>query len=187
MGLFGVFGKKKASAPQSGEAVKKDYGLVEIQTRSERWSEDFTLMCDTDDQVPYARRCLEYFDALPDDMEKRLKTYLWRYYKDYEEYYQEDFGEDAVISEDEIFDHVEIGSLIVGSDCRQDRIEFSVDGNCDWEPEHGLEVTISDGAILYVGPFEDYGPNSERLAYALEHYGFYDPDAYPIMNYADKE
>ena len=187
MGLFGVFGKKKASATQSGEAVKKDYGLVEIRTRSERWSEDFLLMCETEDQLPYAKKCLAFLDDLPADLEKRLAKYLWRYYKDYEDDYLIEFGEDAALTEDQIFEHVEIGSLIVGNDCRQDRIEFHLDGNCDWEPEHGLEITISDGAILYVGPYEDYEPNSERLEYALEHFGFYDPDAYPIMNYADKE
>ena len=54
-------------------------------------------------------------------------------------------------------------------------------------PVNKDEITISDGKILYVGSFDDYPPNSSRLSYLLEHYGYYDPDADPSMNYADKE
>ena len=93
----------------------------------------------------------------------------------------------GVVDESTVFDFVRIKSVIVDDDCRQDRIEFHVEGSCKWEIEHGLEVTISDDRILYVGGFEDYGPNSDRLKYIIDKYGFYNPDIDMNMNYADKD
>ena len=68
----------------------------------------------------------------------------------------------------------------------QDRIDFHIEGSCKWDIEHGLEVTISDDRILYVGEFEDYGPNSNRLQYIIDKYGFYNPEIDMNVNYADK-
>ena len=125
---------------------------------------------------------------MPVEMEQRLKKYLYRYYEDVASWIDEEEVEEiGPIGEETVMEHIRIGSVIVGDSCRRDRIEFHVEGSCDWEPEHGLEITISDDKILYVGPYEDYDPNTQRLSYALEHYGYYDPDADPIMNYADKE
>ncbi len=47
-----------------------------------------------------------------------------------------------------------IHSVMVDNNCRSDIVEFHVEGSCDWEPEHGFEITISDGKILYVGSFD---------------------------------
>ena len=44
-----------------------------------------------------------------------------------------------------------------------DKIVKIIEGACKWEIEHGLEVTFSDGEIIYVGGFGDYGPNTSRL------------------------
>ncbi len=165
---------------------KTDWG-VDAKTASEKWEKDFTLTCDTEEQLPYAEKCLASLDAMPADMERRLAKYLFRYYKDYEQYYEEDEIAAMGITEDNVLDHIRIDSLIVDDDCRQDRIEYHISGGCEWEEEHGLEIAISDGKILYVGPFEDYSPNSERLQYALDEWGYYDPHADPSMNYADKE
>ena len=205
MGLFDGFKKDKApkqSLPKRDtiehgdirtdmgiirDVIEYDYGMVTGKVKSKQWGDNFKLVCDKKEQFLYAQKCLLYLDSMSSDMEGRLMTYLWRYYKDYEDFYKEDYGESAFLFENEILEHIRIGSVIVGDSCRQDRIEFHVEGSCDWEPEHGLEITISDGKILYVGPYEDYDPNTERLSYALEHYGYYDPDADPIMNYADKE
>lgn len=91
------------------------------------------------------------------------------------------------IDENNVLEHIHIGSVIVEKECRTDRIEFHVEGECDWEPEHGLEITISDNRILYVGPFEDNGPNTERLQYQIKQYGYYREGDGPKMSYVDKE
>lgn len=168
------------------EITENSYG-VEGRTTSKKWCSDFSLMCSSREQLPYAVKCLEYLDDLPEDVEKRLAKYLYRYYKDFEEYMDEDEIREMGVTEENVFEHVRVYSVIVDDNTRQDRIEFHTEGGVDWEPEHGLEFTISDGKILYVGPFDDYPPNSSRLAYALEHYGYYDPEGDMQMNYASKE
>jgi len=165
-----------------------EYGIVEGKTDSLKWGKDISLMCDTKEQLPYAEKCLAYFDFMPNEVELKLIKYLLRYFMDYkQDMDQEELEELGAINEENILKHIQIGSVIVDNECRKDRIEFHIEGGCDWEPEHGLEITISDGKILYVGPFEDYGPNSSRLRYALENYGYYVPDADPKMNYVDEE
>ncbi len=66
-----------------------------------------------------------------------------------------------------------------------DKIVKIIEGACKWEIEHGLEVTFSDGEIIYVGGFGDYGPNTSCLQYHLDKYGYYDPAKDMNENYAD--
>ena len=206
MGLFDIFKKNKPQNQNSQQSnftelgdiqtdigivrdvIEYDFGMVSGKVISKQWCDEFKLVCDKTEQFPYAQKCLDYLESMSPEMEQRLRKYLYRYYEDTASWIDEEEIEAiGPIDEDTVMEHIQIGSVIVGDSCRQDRIEFHVEGSCDWEPEHGLEVTISDNKILYVGPYEDYDPNTKRLAYALEHYGYYDPDADPIMNYADKE
>lgn len=163
-----------------------EYGIVEGKTDSLKWGKDISLICDSKEQLSYAEKCLAYFDSIPDEVELKLIKYLLRYFMDYKNYIDEEFEEFGTINEENILKHIQIGAIIVDRECRKDRIEFHIDGSCDWEPEHGLEITISDGKILYVGPFENYAPNSSRIRYALENYGYYNPEADFNMNYVDE-
>lgn len=163
-------------------------GLITATTTSKRWGDDFKLMCKSKEQIPYAQKCLEYLDNIPYGLEQRFCKYLVRYYKDFEQFLDdEQKAEIGPVNESTVLNYIRIKSVIVDDNCRQDRIEFHTEGGCKWEPEHGLEVTISDGKILYVGGFEDYGPNSSRLEHILEKYGYYDPNVDMNMNYADKD
>lgn len=146
------------------------------------------LTYDKKEQLDYAKKCLSYFESMPKEVEQRLRKYLFRYFKDYLQY----AGEEEIevwknITKKNIFDYIQIISLIVDNECRANIIEFHIEESCDWEPEHGLEITISNGKILYVGSFVDHGPNSNSLKYELENYGYYNEDSDMNMNYVDKE
>lgn len=160
-------------------------GTFEYKTDSKKWGDNITLIFDNKDQFDYVKKCLSFFENMPDEMESRLNKYLLRYYKEM----RQELGNSIkdTIDEENILKNIHIISIIVDKKCRQDIVEFHVEGTCDWEPEHELEITISDGKILYVGAFEDYAPNSSRLEYALETYGYYNPEKTLNMNYADKE
>lgn len=168
---------------------KYEYGLFEGKIDSLKWGKDISLICDTKEQFNYAEKCLSYFDSMPNEVELRLSKYLLRYFKEHEQYFdEEELKALGPINETNILNHIGIGSIIVDSNCRKDRIEFHIEGGCDWEIEHGLEITISDDKILYVGPFNDYGPNSSDLRYVLDKYGYYKPDSDGFnMNYVDEE
>ena len=162
--------------------------IYEENIDSNKWGKNIILKCDKKEQFDYAKKCLSYFETMPKEVESRLRKYLFRYFKDYLKYIdEEDIEEWKNITEENILEHIEITTIIVDNNCRTNIIEFHIEGSCDWEPENGLEITISNGKILYVGSYVDYGPNSSRLKYALENYGYYDENADLKMNYADKE
>ena len=169
--------------------IKEDgYGRVEGKSNSLKWGKDILLVCDTKEQLPYAEKCLSYFDCMPKEVEARLTKYLLRYFNEYkQDLDEEELEEMGPINEENILKHIQLVAIMVDNKCRKDLIEFHIEGNCDWEIEHGLEITISDGKILYVGPYGDYGPNSRRIEYALENYGYYNIDANFNMNYVDEE
>lgn len=185
LGKYCIIYKKERGYIMEKNIITEVYGTFEYKTDSKKWGDNITLIFDNKDQFDYVKKCLSFFENMPDEMESRLSKYLLRYYKEY----TQDCGiemEDE-IDEENILKNIHIISIIADKKCREDVIEFQVEGTCDWEPEHELEITISDGKILYVGAFEDYAPNSKRLEYALETYGYYDPDETSNMNYADKE
>ena len=163
-----------------------DTNIYLEEINSIKWGNNINLICNNKDQIDYAKKCLSYFESIPNEIEIRLKKYLFRYFKECIQYLEETENLKS-ITENNIFNHIQVKSLMIENECRNDIIEFHIEGNCDWEKEHGIEITISDGKILYVGLFEDYGPNSSRLKYIQEKYGYYNEDADMIMNFADKE
>ncbi len=191
MGIFDLFNKNRDKSEDTytiKEIQESKSGLIIAKTASKIWGDDFWLICKSKDQIPYAQKCLEYLDNIPDGTKSRLCRYLVRYYKDFEQFLDEDQKADlGPVDESTVMNLIRIKSVIVDDDCRQDRIEFHTEGSCKWEVEHGLEVTISDNRILYVGGFEDYGPNSSRLKFIIDKYGFYNPETDMNMNYVDKD
>ena len=49
---------------------------------------------------------------------------------------------------------------IQGVDVPEDpsRIGYQLSGNCDWEEEHGIEIVILDGKLIYLGEFSGVSP-----------------------------
>ncbi len=47
-----------------------DSGLIKAQTSSLRWGDDFSLLCIKEEQIPYAKKCLAFLDAMQEDMGK---------------------------------------------------------------------------------------------------------------------
>jgi hypothetical protein len=41
-----------------------DSGLIKAQTSSLRWGDDFSLLCIKEEQIPYAKKCLAFLDAI---------------------------------------------------------------------------------------------------------------------------
>ena len=84
----------------------------------------------------------------------------------------------------EILSYITPSVLIIDDNCDENMIEFHVECGCDWECEHGLEITIKDNKILYVGSYNGMPPYFKER---LEHAGYYDEATDINMNYADKE
>ena len=166
--------------------IKRDeyIGMVGM-AKLDNWDCD-SKVAFSEGRLEYAEKCVKYIQEMDSTMMQRLLKYAHRYYKDMVNELGDDFSEimdmDDDVSEDNIINYICPSMIIIEDNCREDRIEFHVECGCDWEPEHGLEFTISDNKILYVGGFDDMPPYNEgRLKYV----GFYSEDN--NMNYADKE
>ena len=61
--------------------------------------------------------------------------------------------------------------LIVEKPDDESKIGWQAECNCDWEIEHGMEIDVLDGKLVYLSSFNDYSPWSE-----------YDEDDYNFVN-----
>ena len=113
--------------------------------------------------LEYAEKCAEALVNLPEETVRSILEAAKRYFLFFCEYVGYDFNEDMDVKiykdspvkeiKADVFPHV----FIVDKP-KDDRVGFHIECNCCWEPEHGLEITILDGKLVYLGPFEDNGP-----------------------------
>lgn len=146
---------------------------------------EIEVIIENEKDIGYAEKCAEYLYHLPQDVFSRLCTYIIRYCESYREIFDDykDFIGNIPrnIQGKEILQYMTINMLIVEAPKDLSIIGFHVSGNCQWEQEHGLEFSIRDGKILYVGSFNDIS------AWENQH-EYYDPnEGMSCLNYADKE
>ena len=61
---------------------------------------------------------------------------------------EEDIG-CRIISEDEVWEHVHPSEVFISRRARRDKaIYVSITAECDWEPEHGLQIVYRKGSEL---------------------------------------
>ncbi|MBN6101178.1 hypothetical protein JR064_03245 [Xanthomonas sp. CFBP 8703] len=65
----------------------------------------------------------------------------------------------------QVWQHVQFGSEAYASRYRDGRIRISLECNCDWEQEHGLQLVFThDGRICKVGPFDGHLSHADAYA-----------------------
>ncbi len=168
------------------ENIRKDKTVgMEGEMHMPLFKDDISVYFPDRSKLTYAEKCAAYLNNMNEDMLNRLKKYIYRYYREYADQFDEDeLGMPVDVEEEDILRYVSPGALIIEKDCREKMTEFHLEFECDWEIEHGLEITISNGKILYVGSFDDMPPyDAKRLKAA----GFFDPNASVHLNYADHE
>jgi hypothetical protein len=63
----------------------------------------------------------------------------------------------------DVLDHVELGNqpMVVRDAYDDRRVYVSVECECDWEPEHGLQIVFQDGRMVTkVGPYDGHLTNA---------------------------
>ena len=114
-----------------------------------------------DADVEYAQRCAEYLENMPEELLDRLRRATLLYAQDfYEMTGDEELEKFLSVKPEEILEYVYPSALIVRKP-QDDRIGFHLEMECDWEPEHGLEWSVLDGKVMYVGAFSSVSPWSE--------------------------
>jgi hypothetical protein len=93
---------------------------------------------------------------------------VFSFYSDINQYYEpadEDFVH--IDAEREVWKHVRFGDeAVVGRRAYGDKgIYVSVECNCDWEPEHGMQIVFKNGeTICKVGPYDGHLTNADAYA-----------------------
>jgi hypothetical protein len=90
---------------------------------------------------------------------------LYRYYKDFEEWWLDD--ENEPIKPADVWHHVRLGSEpMVSRRAHGDKgIYISVECGCDWEEEHGLQLVIKNGLkVNKLGGYDGHLTNSDAFA-----------------------
>ncbi|MFI0450171.1 DUF6985 domain-containing protein [Actinomadura sp. 6N118] len=68
---------------------------------------------------------------------------------------------------DTVFDHIQFGDApTISRDSHGDRhVYVSLECECDWEPEHGLQIVLRDGrTVTKVGPYNGHLTNAAAYA-----------------------
>ena len=164
--------------------VKTDDGL-EGEFWNELFETDMEIYISNENKLSYAEKCAEYFSNMPDELVDRLCKYCIRYCEEMRDVLdEEDMEVPDGIKGREILSYITPSVLIIEEKCDESIIEFHVECDCDWEIEHGLEITIKDNKILYVGSYDDMPPYYQER---IEHTGYYDENKDMNMNYVDRE
>jgi len=90
---------------------------------------------------------------------------LFRYYRDFEEWWLED-GNEPIKSADELWRHVRLGSqpMVMRRSSGDRGVYVSVECGCDWEPEHGLQLVLKNGLKLTkLGGYDGHLTNSDAF------------------------
>jgi hypothetical protein len=110
---------------------------------------------------------IEAFLDLDESALNAAAASIFAYYKDVAEEFA---GEAATISihgPDDVLAHVRPGGeILVQRDRHRDRrVYISVECECDWEPEHGLQIVFRDGqTVTKVGPYDGHLTNAAAYA-----------------------
>jgi hypothetical protein len=96
---------------------------------------------------------------------REVDQHLFKYYKAFEEWYLED-GSAPIQSADELWQHVQLGSepMVTRRYYGDKKIYVSVECECDWEPEHGLQLVLKNGLrVTKLGGYDGHLTNSDAF------------------------
>ena len=103
----------------------------------------------------YNKKCIRTFFKWSDDLFEKLKKASFDYYQDFVEWVDAD-DIPKVESSDKVFFYCYPTTMIFDYSEKYPNDTFiTVELNCDWEIEHGMQWTVkNNNEIIFVGPFE---------------------------------
>jgi hypothetical protein len=112
-------------------------------------------------------QAIKNFIALEPSALSEAEEHIFRYYLDCKS--DSDPGEPGhveIASAQDVWKHIQFGfEATVGRRTKDSAVYVSLECNCDWEPEHGLQLVFRDGRrVNKVGPFDGHVTNSDAYA-----------------------
>lgn len=131
--------------------IKTEYGL-EGKVQFKLFNKIIDVLMPENIDMKYANLCVESLNNLDEKVINSLCQYSIDYCNDFCSEVGEKTYEFNLLKD--VLNYITPICLIVSSPKDKNKIAFHLELNCAWEVEHGLEWTICDGKILYVGSFE---------------------------------
>jgi len=126
------------------------------------------------DLTPYAEKCAAHLTNLSDEFIDKICERVSAYHQYMLEEWNEEFVKEInekvppTVSGRAILDYITEPRLVV--ECAKgDGIGYSINGYCEWEPEHGIEIIILDDKLLYVGMTDCLGAWASDDEYEVEY------------------
>lgn len=102
------------------------------------------------------------FLSIDDSALKAAAPALFDYYQDIASEFADDDMPVTIFSPDQVWTHIHPIEIVVERDSFRDQhVYVSMECECDWEPEHGLQIVLRDGrAVTKVGPYDGHLTNA---------------------------
>jgi hypothetical protein len=96
------------------------------------------------------------------------EEFIFHYYEDMNRFWSPSDPEFlAIKSPKDVWNHIQLGDqpIISRRGYGDKEIYISIEGNCDWEVEHGLQIVFKAGVkVCKVGPYDGHLTNSDAYA-----------------------
>ena len=132
-------------------------GAMEAVFDSRHAGGDMELLVSPNVSEEYVEKCVQHFENISEELLDKICAALCRYCEDVRDDAQDVFGDLGIpetVTGREILDYCCPSSLIVDTPPSEEVIGYSVEGGCDWEPEHGFQVIVRGDSLLFVSSFE---------------------------------
>ncbi|MCT4597227.1 MAG: hypothetical protein N4A50_05040 [Vallitalea sp.] len=139
-----------------------EYGM-EGTTRFDMFDREIQVMMDDAVNIVYAEKCVEHLNSLSYDTVELLCEAALKYCFEFSD--DVGIGIPELNEKRDILKYIYPKILIIDEPEDELKIGYHMECDCEWEIEHGLEFTILNDKVLYLGDFNDEGPWQ-----ALEHY-----------------
>lgn len=121
---------------------------------------------DDDDRPEDYDRAVANLLACDFSVLQAAQEHVYRYYQDMREAWGPDEDIPDIATPAEVWRHVQFGSEIeLGRRAKDGLVYASLDCNCDWEPEHGLQIVLRNGQeVTKVGPYDGHYAQADAFA-----------------------
>jgi hypothetical protein len=114
---------------------------------------------------PRLAASVERFRSLSnEDLRRQAGDHVWAYYRDLAEHYGSEPGFPAIPGIEAVWDFVTLGNQVW---VQRDEAHWylSIENECAWEPEHGLNLVFKDGGqLVRVGQVDGHLTNRSAFA-----------------------
>ena len=133
---------------------------------SSLFGKNIKVMIKKNTDMNYAEICAEHFSSLNDSMIDKICERISAYHKFMLEEWDSEFVSEinkkvpCDVSGRDILKYVENPQLYI-SKPEGSGTGYIIEGLCEWEPEHGIDIVILNDKVIYTGSPEEITPWSD--------------------------